>query len=54
MNIGVHVSQKQSFKVASEITEMIELTEELLKPLISISLMKHKNKQGEKLEKINK
>jgi len=33
---------------------MIELAEELLKPLISICLMKHKNKQGEKLGKINK
>ena len=54
MNIGVHVSQKQSFKVASEITEMFELAEELLKPLISICLMKHKNKQGEKLGKIKK
>ena len=46
--------KKQSFKAGSEITEMIELAEELLKPLISICLMKHKNKQGEKLGKINK
>jgi len=33
---------------------MIELAEELLKSVISICLMKHKNKQGGKLGKINK
>ena len=33
--------KKQSFKAGSEVTEMIELAEELLKPLISICLMKH-------------
>ena len=46
--------KNNSFKAGSEITEMFEFAEELLKPLISICLMKHKNKQGEKLRKIKK
>ena len=33
---------------------MIELAEEIFKPLISICLMNNKNKQGGKLGKINK
>ena len=33
---------------------MIELAEEFFKPLISICLMKNKNKQGGKLGKIKK
>ena len=33
---------------------MIELAEEIFKPLISKCVMKNKNKQGGKLGKINK